>query len=285
MTKQEILSYLNSLRKPTSIDPQQRWIGSYNNRLRYYAKFFRWLYNKEEPDYRKRISPPCIQGLRQLPRQEKSSYKPSDLWDSREHATFLKYCPSVRDRCYHAMANDMSARPHEILNLKIKDIIFKSADEGIQYAEVLIMGGKTKPRTLPIIDSLPYLKEWLQQHPSGGNRDSWLFVSLADANIGKKLNRDSLLAKYQYQYKAIHFPRLLQDQTVAEPDKAIIRNMLTKPWNLYVFRHSALTEKSQILTESTLRDHAGWTMTSKMPTVYNGAHRRIKIQMILSSHN
>ena len=115
---------------------------------------------------------------------------------------------------------------------------------------------------------MPYLKEWLQQHPSGGNRDSWLFISLADANIGKKLNRDSLLAKYQYRYKAIYFPRLLQDQTVAEPDKAVIRNMLTKPWNLYVFRHSALTEKSQILTESTLRDHAGWTMTSKMPTVY-----------------
>ncbi len=268
MTEQDILSYLNSLRKSTSIDPQQKWIGSYNNRLRYYLKFFRWLYNKEEPDYRKRISPPCIQGLRQLPRQEKSSYKPSDLWDSREHAIFLKYCPSVRDRCYHAMANDMSARPHEILNLKIKDIIFKSTDEGIQYAEVLIRSGKTKPRTLPIIDSLPYLKEWLQQHPTGGDRDSWLFVSLADANIGKKLNRDSLLAKYQYQYKAIHFPRLLLDQTVAEPDKAVIRNMLTKPWNLYVFRHSALTEKSQILTESTLRDHAGWTMTSKMPTVY-----------------
>jgi hypothetical protein len=166
------------------------------------------------------------------------------------------------------MANDMSARPHEILNLKIKDIIFKSTDEGIQYAEVLIRGGKTKPRTLPIIDSLPYLKEWLQHHPTEGNRDSWLFVSLADANTGTKLNRDSLLAKYQYQYKAIHFPRLLQDQTVSEPDKAVIRNMLTKPWNLYVFRHSALTEKSQILTESTLRDHAGWTMTSKMPTVY-----------------
>lgn len=85
---------------------------------------------------------------------------------------------------------------------------------------------------------------------------------------GVKLNRDSFLAKYQYQYKAIHFPRLLQDQTVPEPDKAVIRNMLTKPWNLYVFRHSALTEKSQILTESTLRDHADWTMTSKMPTVY-----------------
>jgi predicted nucleic acid-binding Zn ribbon protein len=44
--------------------------------------------------------------------------------------------------------------------------------------------------------------------------------------------------------------------------------MLTKPWNLYVFRHSALTEKSQYLTESILRSHAGWTMSSKMPQVY-----------------
>jgi hypothetical protein len=44
--------------------------------------------------------------------------------------------------------------------------------------------------------------------------------------------------------------------------------MLNKPWNLYVFRHSALTEKSQFLTEAVLRSHAGWTMSSKMPQVY-----------------
>jgi integrase len=274
MTKQDILSYLNSLRKPQEEDPQQKWIGSYNNRLRVYIKFFKWLYNKDESDHRKRISPPCIQGLRQLPRQDKSPYKPTDLWDNREHAIFLKYCPDPRDRCYHAMAIDMSARPSEILNLKIKDITFKTTDDGIQYAEVLIRGGKTKPRTLPLIDSIPYLKEWIQKHPTGDNKESWLFVSLAHANFGQKLNRDSMLAKYQYRYKASYFPKLLQgdgdecSSTVPEADKAVIRNMLTKPWNLYVYRHSALTEKSQILTESTLRDHAGWTMTSKMPTVY-----------------
>jgi hypothetical protein len=54
MTKQDILSYLNSIRKPVSIDPLQRWVGSYNGRLRYLLKFFRWLHNKDEPDYRKR---------------------------------------------------------------------------------------------------------------------------------------------------------------------------------------------------------------------------------------
>ncbi|HEX6282401.1 MAG TPA: hypothetical protein VFZ67_09260 [Nitrososphaera sp.] len=48
ITKHDILSYFNSFCKPTSVDPQHKWIGSYNNRLRYYAKFFRWLYNKEE---------------------------------------------------------------------------------------------------------------------------------------------------------------------------------------------------------------------------------------------
>ena len=42
------------------------------------------------------------------------------------------------------MAVDMSARPSEILNLKIKDIVFKVTDDGKQYAEVVIKGGKTK---------------------------------------------------------------------------------------------------------------------------------------------
>ena len=36
----------------------------------------------------------------------------------------------------------------------------------------------------------------------------------------------------------------------------------------HVYRHSTLTEKSQILTEAVLRSHAGWTMSSKMPQVY-----------------
>jgi integrase len=101
----------------------------------------------------------CIRVIKQLPRKKKTRYSPSDLWDQRENAIFLKYCPSVRDRCYHALANDMSARPDELLNLKIKDIVFKKTGEGKQYAEILIKGGKTKPRTIPLIDSLPYVKD------------------------------------------------------------------------------------------------------------------------------
>lgn len=61
---------------------------------------------------------------------------------------------------------------------------------------------------------------------------------------------------------------MLQDDTVPEAGKGYIKNMLTKPWNLYVIGHAALTAKSQILKEHTLRDHAGWSISSKMPQVY-----------------
>ena len=72
----------------------------------------------------------------------------------KKHAIFLKYCPSKRDRCYHAIANDTSnARPHELLNLKIKDVKFKlsSTIDGMQYAEVHISKSKTKPKPPPHI--------------------------------------------------------------------------------------------------------------------------------------
>lgn len=269
MTKADVLAYLNSFRKSIADDPVQRWIGTYNGRQMILTKFFRWLYNQEEPDFKKRITPPCMSGVRQLPRKEKSPYKPSDLWTMHEQAVFLKYCPSKRDRCYHAMAIDTSARPHELLNLKISDVAFKKTDDGTAYAEILIQGGKTQPRTLPLIDSIPYLKDWIENgHPTASNPESWLFTSEAHESYGQKLRRDGLWDRYQRYYKKSYFPRLLEDETVPEPDKAIIKNLLTKPFTLYIQRHSALTEKSQLLTESTLRDHAGWTMTSKMPAVY-----------------
>ena len=79
------------------------------------------------------------------------------------------------------MAIDTSARPHELLNITIKDIKFKISSNGNQYAEVTV-NGKTGNRTLPLIDSSPYLKEWLLSHSYGNIQDSWLFISLSDKN-------------------------------------------------------------------------------------------------------
>ncbi len=268
ITKNHVVEYLGSLRKTDAQDPSHKWIGTYNTRQMVLSKFFRWLYNQNEPDHDKWLTPPCMQGVKLLARKEQSPYKPSDIWINEEHALFLKYCPQKRDKCYHSMANDTSARPHELLSLRIKDVIFKMSSNGTQYAEVHILESKTRPRTLPLIFSVPYVKDWIDSHPMSNRQNAFLFPSLADSNFGEQLTENSLYKQYTRTYKNHYFPNLLKDPSVPDADKAYIRNLLTKPWNPYVQRHSALTAKSQILKESTLRDHAGWSMTSRMPNIY-----------------
>ena len=280
MSKEDILAFLNKLRKSQDKDPTHKWIGSYNGRYIILSKFFRWLFDPQESDHRKRSTPLCMQGIKRLPRREKTPYESSDLWNNRDHNVFLKYCPNKRDKCYHAMAIDLSARPHEILNLKIKDIKFYKNENNRQYAEVRIRDSKTGPRTIPLIEGIPYFKEWLAEHLMSTNPESWLFIASSNNTNARRLSYDGLAYKYEY-YKKKYFPSLLNDPEIHEADKSIIRDMLTKPWNIYIFRHSALTEKSQYLTEANLRDHAGWSMSSKMPQIYvhlNGESSKALLQ-------
>lgn len=72
MTKVDILRHLNSIKKPLELDPIHKSIGTYNGRQMVFSAFFRWFYNQDEPDYRKRLTPPCMNGIRRLPRQERS---------------------------------------------------------------------------------------------------------------------------------------------------------------------------------------------------------------------
>jgi integrase/recombinase XerD len=197
-----------------------------------------------------------------LRRKETSIYKPTDLWTLEDDFVFLKWCPNKRDRCYHAISRDLSARPNEILDLRIKDIIFRRVGNK-QYAEVLV-NGKTGSRHLPLIDSLPYVKEWLDQHPQRNNKNAYLICSLIRSNVGGRLTRDALLQIYARQYKAKYFPMLLRNLTIANEDKQKIKDLLRKPWNLYIRRHSALTDNSKFLKEATLRQHAGWSERSQM---------------------
>jgi integrase/recombinase XerD len=269
MTRDDILLYLDKCRKLENDDPMHKWIGSYNTRRIILFRFFRWIQYPDvaNPDKRNELSiqerkPKCIMDIPQLKRKEVSCYKPSDLWTQEDDLLFLNWVTNKRDRCYHTMARDLSTRPHEILNLKIKDVIFKNAN-GNQYAEVLV-NGKTGSRHIPLIQSIPYIKEWLSNHPSRNNPNSPLFVGLGRQNMGRRqLTINGLYQVYQF-YKEEFFLKLLEDPTISNEDKERIKNLLTKPFNPYIRRHSALTEKSMKLKSSILNQHAGWTMNSNM---------------------
>jgi integrase/recombinase XerD len=235
-------------------------------------RFFKWLYypGVASPEARNKLSssekkPQCIMDIPKLRRKEKSCYKPSDLWSQEDDLLFLKWVTNKRNRCYHTMARDLFARPHEILGLKIKDVVFKTTGK-IQYAEVLV-NGKTGSRSIPLIQSIPYVKDWLSNHPSRNNSNSPLFIGLGRRSLGKQFTISGLQHIYNY-YKNDFFPKLLRDSTITNEEKDKIKALLLKPFNPYIRRHSALTEKSTKLKLHTLNQHAGWTTGSAMAQKY-----------------
>ena len=148
ITRDDVLLFLERYRKPETVDPLHKWIGTYNLYSLHLMRFFKWLYYPDiAPE--KRSKPAVVNNIPRLRRKETSIYKPSDLWTQQDDLLFLKYCPSKREKCYHAISRDLSCRPHEILKLKIRDLAFKFTGNNGQYAE-LVVNGKTGTRPIPL---------------------------------------------------------------------------------------------------------------------------------------
>jgi len=242
ITREDLLCFLDSFRKIESVDPLHKWIGTYNLYRIHLMRFFKWLYSPDM-EYKQRPKPPVVENIHQLKRKEKSIYKPTDLWTPEDDSVFFKYCPNPRDRCYHAMSRDSAARPHELLRLRIKYIVFKLTPDKRQYAEILV-NGKTGTRHIPLIDSIPYMKDWISQHPQSGNHNSILICG-----FGKSFNRpihERSLAKIYKNYRDNFFPKLLDNNNPNVPpeDKQKIKELLKKPWNPYI--QSALSASNTI---------------------------------------
>jgi integrase len=148
ITRQDVVGFLDSFRKPEQVDPLHKWIGTYEFYRIILYRFFRWLYAPDIPQ-KQRSRPAVMENIPKLKRKEVSIYKQTDLWTNEDDFIFYKYCPSARDRCWHAMARDTGCRPHELLKLKIKDVVAQQLEGGYQIAKILV-NGKTGTRTVRI---------------------------------------------------------------------------------------------------------------------------------------
>lgn len=75
VTRDDILSFLESIRKPESKDPTHKWIGTYNHRLIDLLRFFKWLY-----------FPDIESSQRQKPKVHNNFDNPRDCYvDSESH--------------------------------------------------------------------------------------------------------------------------------------------------------------------------------------------------------
>jgi hypothetical protein len=71
MTRDNLLSFLDSFCKPEGADPLHKWIGTYNTNRIHLMRFFKWLYSPDiEPD--RRPKPSVIDNITRLKRKETS---------------------------------------------------------------------------------------------------------------------------------------------------------------------------------------------------------------------
>jgi hypothetical protein len=171
---------------------------------------------------------------------------------------FHSRCPDPRIKCYHSIAHATGARPKEILNLKIEDIIWP-ADGTPPYFTVV---GKTGQRTLKMYRFSSYVKEWIEQHPKRAIVSSYLILSKNTGGNGRKgkgrLGRGQLYTIYKEMKD--YFSKL-PDEAIGQDDRTAILRLLKKPWNPYVFRQTVATEYlgSGALTKHQGDQFFGWS--------------------------
>jgi site-specific recombinase XerD len=77
VSRDNIVSFLSTLRKTETDDSNHKWIGTYNLYLITIDTFFKWFYNrKTEP--KERPKPDVLLNIKRLKRKEKSAYKPTE---------------------------------------------------------------------------------------------------------------------------------------------------------------------------------------------------------------
>ena len=69
LTRDDVLQFLDSLRKPEASDPLHKWIGTYNIYRILFIRFFKWLYHPNL-EQKKRPKPEVIENIALLKRRE-----------------------------------------------------------------------------------------------------------------------------------------------------------------------------------------------------------------------
>ena len=197
-------------------------------------RFYKWLEgnNKSYPDKVDWIK--C---------KEKIGNKESlDIITPSEIKKVIDTCESPRDKAFISLLYEGGFRIGELLSMRIRD--FNNERE---YAKVKVTG-KTGPREILIIQSIPYLNQYLSVHPFREKLDTYFWIINGNYNHNKRL--------------------------IYAGAKAIIKRLFKragvnkKRLHLHLFRHSRATELAKHLTEAQMKAYFGWTQGSNMAAVY-----------------
>ena len=274
--KEQVISFLNTKIKNLDVDPDKRWITTWNHFLNRIILFMRWLHNYHTFIKKNKFSidtqmiseysscdwkTPYFCKIQKKKTKRISPYMESEIWTRDEFLSLIKYEPNTRNKAILALMWDLDARPHEITLLRIKHIRLKE-----RYGEGEIpYEAKTGTGPILLICSFPYVRDWLNQHPFANESNAKLICNL---NTGSSINPKSIWNIMEKLKQRII--RLLNEDSITDKnEKEQLQFFLrTKKWNPYCIRHSAITADSDYLPDYALKKKVRWSMNSKQGTRY-----------------
>ena len=204
--------------------------------------FFRWMYT-EYKGWKKTLDEPYPEIVNWVVLKRTNGYKlPEEILTLEEVKKIISTAKNFRDRALLFVLYESACRKSELLACQIKHVCFDKYGGFITIPE-----SKTYTRKIRLINSVPDLKLWLDNHPLADNPNSPLWISLGSWK-GNALGVDGL-------------KRIIK---LTSKDAKIKKNVYP-----HLFRHSRLTELAREgFNETELRQIAGWSKNSNMPSVY-----------------
>jgi integrase/recombinase XerD len=269
--REQIINFLDSKMKSPELDPDSKWITTWNDYLGDIKYFFRWLHNYKLIDdiQIKAVSEwetPSFARIKKKRTKRLSPYLESEIWDREELELIIKYEKFKRNKAVISMMWDLDARNHEITLLKIKHLRLKE-----KYGEGEIPHqAKTGSGPFLLTISFPYVRDWLNEHPFRNEPDARLFCNLYN---GAQIRPEALWAMMKNLKNRI--TRLIETDAIKnmEEKEKLELILRTKKFNPYCLRHSSITNDSDYLPDYSLKKKCRWSMNSRQ------ANRYIKSRM------
>ena len=184
------------------------------------------------------IAPLSRDNLR-LPRLE-STITVEDLYSVEELDKVLKASLHTRDRAMFEVLYESAARASELLSMTFENVSFE--DDG---TAMVIVKGKTGTRQIPLYESVPILRTWMDQHPTGKGY-IWTINQKPFSVLGHR--------------QLHHLVKLAIENAGLKREKKRI---------VHMFRHTRATELVRLgVHGQALRKFMGWTKGSNMESVY-----------------
>ena len=191
LKKEDIIGFLDSKKKDLAVDPDKRWIRTWNDYLQRIKHFLRWLHNgapgtiaTSDTTLGEWQTPDFVR-IESKKTNRISPYSESEIWEREDLFTVIKYEPLKRNKAALALCWDLDARPHEVALLRLKNLRL-----GPRYAEGEIPHeSKTGTGPLLLTGSFPYVRDWLNEHPFRNEPNARVICNL---NTGRAVKADTI---------------------------------------------------------------------------------------------